>query len=64
MMSDERTGFSEAEVSTRLYGCPPIQYQELLLHHIAAQASIDLTVFVLSDLSTRDYYDYGVDEAR
>jgi len=37
----------------------PIQYQAPLLRYIAAQPSIDLTVFFLSDVSTRDYYDQG-----
>jgi len=37
----------------------PIQYQAPLLRYIAAQPWIDLTVFFLSDLSTRDYLDKG-----
>lgn len=37
----------------------PIQYQAPLLRYIAAQPSIDLTVFFLSDVSVRDYYDQG-----
>ncbi len=37
----------------------PIQYQAPLLRHIAAQPSIDLTVFFLSDLSVRSYQDSG-----
>ncbi len=37
----------------------PIQYQAPLLRFIAAQPSIDLTVFFLSDLSVRGYYDEG-----
>lgn len=41
----------------------PIQYQAPLLRYISAQPSIDLTVYFLSDLSTRDYRDkgFGVD---
>jgi len=37
----------------------PIQYQTPLLRYIAAQPSIDLTVFFLSDLSIRSYRDSG-----
>ncbi|MGD0074007.1 MAG: glycosyltransferase family 4 protein [Candidatus Binataceae bacterium] len=37
----------------------PIQYQAPLLRYIAAEPSIDLTVFFLSDLSLRSYQDSG-----
>ncbi len=37
----------------------PIQYQAPLLRYIAAQPSIDLTVFFLSDFSVRGYQDSG-----
>jgi len=37
----------------------PIQYQAPLLRHLARQEDLDLTVFFLSDLSTRGYADRG-----
>ena len=37
----------------------PIQYQAPMFRHLAASREIDLTVFFLSDLSTRAYLDRG-----
>ncbi|HZC46631.1 MAG TPA: glycosyltransferase family 4 protein [Candidatus Acidoferrum sp.] len=37
----------------------PIQYQAPLFRYLAARPGIELTVFFLSDLSTRDYRDPG-----
>ncbi|HYL57838.1 MAG TPA: glycosyltransferase family 4 protein [Candidatus Acidoferrales bacterium] len=37
----------------------PIQYQAPMFRHLAASPDIDLTVFFLSDLSTRAYLDPG-----
>ena len=41
----------------------PIQYQAPLLRHLAARPELDLTVFFLSDVSTRRHTDAGFGEA-